>query len=67
MTPLLLVKTANGFMAMPFRGELPQNVHSSEIEVATEMVGGYTYIPSGLLKIRRRALQSAACRTSIQR
>lgn len=50
MTPLLIVKTKNGFAVMEFPGEIPPAALDS-LMVAASLRGSYSYSKDGLLGI----------------
>jgi len=47
MKPLLIIKTANGFAAAPFGGELP-NLKLSEVSFFAKMDSSYSWAKDGL-------------------
>lgn len=48
MTPILIVKTANGFVLLDYSGEIPQ-LDLSEVKVFVELKGGYSSRHDALL------------------
>ena len=50
MTPLLIIKTANGFALMPYSGEIPQ-ADLRELTVASSLKSAYSYGHDGLLSL----------------
>lgn len=50
MTPLLIVKTKNGFVVMEFPGDIPTTALDS-LMVAANLRGSYSYGKDGLLGI----------------